>query len=170
MSHAPWNWVNRVNSWLFLVGNQTDNLTPGLSFGHNLCFRCLNEQCEPSLDIDVARAFQWYKKRQKPLSFDSWNCSLNFWEFTGTPSPKVRVTLGVWGFTPSHFLTLPGVCDVTPGLLLALTPGLPLSLQPCNHFALVASPKLRLQHSRFLQSKVATRHVVCYAGVGWVWA
>jgi len=28
--------------------------------------------------------------------------------------------------TPSHLLALPRVCDVTPGLLLGLTPGLPL--------------------------------------------
>jgi len=63
-------------------------------------------------------------------------------------------------FTPSHFLTLLGVCDVTLGLLLALIPGFPLTLtlglllgltpglllgsQPYNPFALVASPKLGL--------------------------
>jgi len=58
-------------------------------------------------------------------------------------------------FTPSHFLTLPGVCDVIPRLPLgphlcnafALTLELPSSwsatLQP---FALVVSPKLGLRH------------------------
>jgi hypothetical protein len=46
--------------------------------------------------------------------------------------------LGVWGFTPSHFPTLPGVPDVTPGL--------PFGPHPCNPFALVASPKLELRH------------------------
>jgi len=58
--------------------------------------------------------------------------------------------------TPSHFLTLLGVCDVTPGLLLgphpydffALTLWVPLGPQPCNPFALVASPKLGLRQSR----------------------
>ncbi len=55
--------------------------------------------------------------------------------------------------TPSHFLTLPGVCDVTPGLLLGphscnafvLTPGLPSSwpgtLQP---LCLDREPKARV--------------------------
>jgi len=71
------------------------------------------------------------------LSFDPWNCSLKFQESTRTPSPKVGVALGVWRFIPSHFPTLSGICDVTPGLSLGL--------HPCNPFALVASPKLGLQ-------------------------
>jgi hypothetical protein len=111
----------------------------GPSFGHNLCFRCPNEHCEPILDIYVLRAFQWYKERQRPLSFDPSNCSLKSRESTGTPSPKVGVALGVWGFTPSHFPTLPGVCDVTLGL--------PLGPHPCNAFALVASLKLGLRRT-----------------------
>jgi hypothetical protein len=89
-----------------LVGNQTASLTSDLSFGHNLCFRCPNEQCEPILDIYVPRSFQWYKERHKKLNFDPWNCSLKFWKSTGTPSPKVGVALGVWGFTPLYSLTL----------------------------------------------------------------
>jgi len=140
MPHAIHKQVNRVNSWLFLVGSQIDNLTPGPSFGHNLHFRCPNEQCKLILDIYVSRAFQWYKERHKPLSFDPWNFSLKFQESTGTPSPKVGVVLGVWGFTPSHFPTLLGVCDVTPELSLGP--------QPCNPFALVMSPKLRLRHMK----------------------
>jgi len=111
MSHALCIQVNRVDSWLFLVGSQTASLIPGPSFGHNLCFRCPNEQCEPILDIYVIRAFQWYKERHKPLNFDPWNWSLKFWESTGTPSPKVGVALGVWGFIPSYSLTL----SYTPG-------------------------------------------------------
>jgi len=51
MSHALYSHVNRVNSRLFLVGSQTGSLTPSPSFGHNLCFKCPNEQCEPILDI-----------------------------------------------------------------------------------------------------------------------
>jgi len=101
MSHAPCNQVNRVNSQLFLVGNQTGSLTIGPSFGHNLCFRCTNEQCDPILDIYVWRAFQWHKNA---TSF--WNHSLKFRKSTGTPSPKVGIVLGVWGFTPSYSLTL----------------------------------------------------------------
>jgi len=124
MPHIVCKQVNRVDSWLFLVRNQTNNLTPDLSFDHNLCFRCLNEQCKPISNIYVPRAFQWYKKHHKPLSFDPWNCSMKFW--------------GMWGFTLSHFLTLPGVCDVTPGL--------PLGPHPCNPLALVVSPELGLRH------------------------
>ncbi len=126
-----------MNSQLFLVGSQIGSLILDPSFGHNLCFRCPNEQCELILDIYVPRALQWYKEHHKPLSFDPWNRFLKFWESTGTPSPKVGVALGVWGFTPSHFLTLPGVCDVIPML--------PLGPHSCNPFALVASPKLGLR-------------------------
>ncbi len=96
-----------VDYRLLVVGSQTGSLTPGPSFGQNLCFRCPNEQCEPILDIYVPRDFQWYKERHKTLSFDPWNRSLKFRESTETPSPKVGVTLGMWVFTPSHSLTLP---------------------------------------------------------------
>jgi len=58
MSHVVCSQVNRVNSRLFLVGSQTGSLTPGPSFGHNLCFRCPNEQYDPILDIYVLRVFQ----------------------------------------------------------------------------------------------------------------
>ncbi len=111
-------------------------LTPGLSFGRNLCFRCPNEQCEPILDIYVPRAFQWYKEHHKPLSFDPSNGSLKFRESTGTPSPKVGVALGVWRLTPSQSLALPGVSDVTPRL--------PLGPHPCNPFCLGREPKARV--------------------------
>jgi hypothetical protein len=106
MLHTLCSQVNQVNSWLFLVGSQIGSLTPSPSFGHNLCFRCPNEQCEPILDMYVLKSFQWYIERQKPLSFNPWNCSLKFQESIGTPSPKVGVALGVWGFTPSYSLTL----------------------------------------------------------------
>jgi hypothetical protein len=85
-----------------------------------------------------SKSFPMYK--EYPLSFDHWNCYLKFRESTGTPSPKMGVALGVWGFTPSQFPTLSKVCDVTPELSLGP--------HPCNLFALVTSPKLRLWHSR----------------------
>jgi hypothetical protein len=138
MSHIVYKQVNQVDFWLFLVASQIDNLSFDPSFGYNLCFRCPNEQCEPILDIYVWKAFQWYKERHKPLSYDPWNCSLKSRESTGMPSPKVGVALGVWRFTPSHFLTLSGVCDVTPGLSFGP--------HPCNPLALTASPKLKLWH------------------------
>jgi hypothetical protein len=144
MSHVVCSQVFRVDSRLLVVGSQNwqtpgtpGSSTPGPSFGHNLCFRCSNEQCEPILDIYASRAFQWYKERHKTLRFDPSNRSLKFRESTGTPSPKVGVALGVWRLTPSHSPTLPGVFDVTPGL--------PLGPHPCNPFALVASPKLGLR-------------------------
>jgi hypothetical protein len=146
MSHVVCSQVFRVDSWLFLVGSQNwqtpGNSTPGPSFGYNLCFRCPNEQCEPILDIYVSRAFHWYKERHKPLRFDPSNQSLKFRKSTWTPSPKAGVALGVWGFSPSHFPTLPGVPDVTPGL--------PFCPHPCNPFALVASPKLGLRQQATL--------------------
>jgi hypothetical protein len=140
MLHVVYSQVNRVDSRLFLVKSQIGSLTLtlGPSFGHNLCFKCQNEQCEPILDIYVLRAFQWYKERHKPLSFEPSNRSLKFQESTGTPSSKVRVALRVWGFTPSHFPTLRRVCDVTLGL--------PIGPHLCNPFALVVSPKLGLRH------------------------
>jgi len=80
MSYVFCSQVNQVDSWLFLVGSQTGSLTPGPSFGHNLCSRCPNEQCEPILDIYAPRAFQSYQERHKPLSFDPSNRSLKFWQ------------------------------------------------------------------------------------------
>jgi hypothetical protein len=142
MSHVVWSQVFRVDYRLLMVGSQNwqtpGSSTPGPSFGHNLRFKRSNEQCEPILDICASRAFHWYKERHKPLRFDPSNRSLKFWESTGTPSPKAGVALGVWGFTPSHFPTLPRVPDVTLGL--------PFGPHPCNPFALVASPKLGLRH------------------------
>jgi hypothetical protein len=106
ISHAPCNQVNWVDSWLFMVKSQIGSLTPDPSFGHNLCFKCSNEECKPILDIYVSRAFQWYKESHMPLNFDPWNHSLKFQESIETPFPKVGVALGVWGFTPSYSFTL----------------------------------------------------------------
>ncbi len=143
MSHVVCSQVFRVDSRLLVIGSQNwqtfGSSTPEPSFGHNLRFRRSNEQCEPILDIYDSRAFHWYKDRHKPLRFYPSNRSLKFRESTGTPSPKAGVALGVWGFTPSHFPTLPGVPDVTPGL--------PFGPHPYNPFALVASPKLGLRQS-----------------------
>jgi hypothetical protein len=46
MSHATYIRGNQVDSWLLVVRNQTDSLTHGLSFDHNLCFICPNGSCE----------------------------------------------------------------------------------------------------------------------------
>jgi hypothetical protein len=55
--HVVCRQVNRVDSQLFLVESQIGSLIIGPSFGHNLCFRCPNEQCKPILDIYVPRSF-----------------------------------------------------------------------------------------------------------------
>ncbi len=57
MSHATFTQVNQVDYRLLVVRSQTANLTPGLSFGHNLCFKCPNGSCEPILDICVSISF-----------------------------------------------------------------------------------------------------------------
>jgi len=141
MSHALCNQVNWVDSQLLLVGSQTGSLTPDLSFGHNLCFKCPNEQCKPILNIYILRAFQWYKERHNHWILTP---EIALWNFGSPPRlhlPKWELPWECEGslpHTPSHFLTLPGVCDVTPRLLLRP--------QLCNLFALVASPKLGLRH------------------------
>jgi hypothetical protein len=163
MSHVLCSQVFRVDSRLLVVGSQnwqtSENSTPDPSFGHNLCFRCPNEQWEHILDIYASRAFQWYKKCHKTLRFDPCNGSLKFWESTGTPSPKVGVALGVWVFTPLHSLTLsytPGLSLIlVPGLALALALGLPLALapelplgpQPYNPFVFGPGPKAKVATS-----------------------
>jgi len=38
-------------SWLLVVRNQIDNLTPSPPFGHNLCFKCPNGPSKPILNI-----------------------------------------------------------------------------------------------------------------------
>ncbi len=90
-----------------MVGNQIGNLTHGLSFSHNLCFKYPNESCEPIINIYVLRNFQWYKKPFNPMGFDPWNHSLKIWESIRTPTPKMETHLGVCRFIPSHSLTLP---------------------------------------------------------------
>jgi hypothetical protein len=92
--HITFTQRNRVDSWLSVVGSQTANLTTGLSFGHNLCCRCLNESCKPILDIYVSIAFQWYKEFLKARGFTLCNRSLKFRESTRT----LNLNMGVHSF------------------------------------------------------------------------
>jgi hypothetical protein len=85
-----------------MVGSQIGTLTPGPSFGHNLCFEHSNGMCKPILNIQVSRAFQWYRELFNPMNFDPYNHSQ--W----TPTPKVGAHLGMCGFIPSHPFTLLG--------------------------------------------------------------
>ncbi len=51
LSNDMWHTIcmqeNLVDSWLLVVGSQIINLILDLSFGHNLCFKCPNESCDP---------------------------------------------------------------------------------------------------------------------------
>jgi len=51
MSHATYTKGNQGDSWLLVVRSQIANLTFGLSFSHNLCFKNLNGSCELILNI-----------------------------------------------------------------------------------------------------------------------
>jgi hypothetical protein len=85
------------------------------------------------------------------MSFEPCNLPLKIWESIGTPIPKVRAHLGVWGFIPSHFSTLPGAWNVTPRLHSWLA--------PLQAFDLVTSPRLRLRHHMALVYLVNKTHV-----------
>jgi hypothetical protein len=108
VSHATYMQGNRSNSRLLVIGSQIANLTPDPSFGLNLCFKCPNGLCKPILNIWVPRTFQWYKKLLNPLGFDPYNRALKIRESTETTTLKVKAPLGLWGFIPSHFLSLLG--------------------------------------------------------------
>jgi hypothetical protein len=77
----------RVDSRLLVVGSQTVNLTIGLSFCHNLCWRCPNGSCKPIFDNYTLIAFQWYKERFNARCFDPYNWTLKSWESRWTPNP-----------------------------------------------------------------------------------
>jgi hypothetical protein len=129
MSHATCTQGNQFDFLLLMVESQTTNLTPGLSFGHNLCFKCLNESCEPILDIYFSIAFQWYKDFFNAMVFDPCDRSLKIWESIGTLTPKMGAHLGVWVFI----------------LTLSHTPGFPSWFAPLQALALVTSPRLGLR-------------------------
>ncbi len=105
---------------------------------HNLCFKYPNGSWKTILDIYVPRAFQWYKELFNPMNFDIYNHPLKIQESIETPTPKMGAHLGMWGFIPSHFPTLPRAWNVTPRLHSWLAPLLAL--------ALVASLRLGLWH------------------------
>jgi hypothetical protein len=77
------------------------------------------------------------------MGFDLCDCSLKIWESIETPTPKMGIHLGVWGFIPSHSPTLLRAWIVTPRF-----PFWPTYLQA---LALVASPRLGLWHIMFIE-------------------
>jgi len=105
VSHFIFTHQNWVDSWLLVVGSQTANLIPGLSFDHNLCCRCPNGSCEAILDIYTSRPFQRYKERLNARCFDSCNRALSFRESQKTPKshfwecewrPHNSLKVGLW--------------------------------------------------------------------------
>jgi hypothetical protein len=90
--HATCTQGNRVDSWLSVVESQTANLTPGLCFGHNLCYRCPNGSCKPILDIYASISFQWYKKLFNMKGFPF---VIALWSFGSPP----WLQLPTWEFT-----------------------------------------------------------------------
>jgi hypothetical protein len=165
MLHALCKQVNRVDSRLFLVRNQTANLTPGLL----LAITCAS-------DVWMSNTSPFQTSKFQELSNDIKNSTSHWvltpkialWSFGSPP----RLHLPKWELpwececsfphTSSHFLTFPGVCDVTHGLplgphpygLFALALGLPFDSQPCNPFAWSRA-----------KAKVPTQH-----GFSWEWS
>jgi hypothetical protein len=136
--HVVFTQGNRVDSRLLVVGNQIGNLTPGLSFGHNLCFKYPNGQYKLILDIYISISFQWYKEFFEAMSFDPYNCALKNRESTWDSNSQHGNSLGS---VRAHSLTLfafLGACEVTPR-----SPSWPATLQP---LALVTNPRLGLRH------------------------
>jgi hypothetical protein len=137
MWHTTCMQVNRGDSWLLVVGSQIANLTTGPFFGHNIYFKYPNGSCKPILDINVSRAFQWYKELFNIMNFDPYNYLLKIWESIETPTLKMGAHLGVCGFIPSHSPTLPRAWNVT--LEFHFWPA------PLQTLALVVNPKLGLR-------------------------
>jgi hypothetical protein len=90
VSHFTFTHQNWVNSWLLVVGSQIVSLTLGLSFDHNLCYKCPNGSCEAILDIHTSRPFQRYKKHFNARCADPCNRALSFWESRRTPKSHFR--------------------------------------------------------------------------------
>jgi len=128
MWHVTCTQGNRGDYWILVARS---------SFGHNLCFKCLNGSCAHILNIYVPKKFQGYKELLNLMDFDLYNCSLKIQKSIGIPTPKVGAPLGVWRFIPSRSFTLMGAWNVTPGLSFW-----PATLQA---LALVARPRLGLR-------------------------
>ncbi len=134
-SHLHTN--NQGNYQVLVVGSQIDNLTLDFSFGHNLCFKCLNGSCEHILNIYISRDFQWYKELFNPMSFDLAIAFQKFGSPSGLQFPKWEPTWECVGSFPCTFLHS-WECEMW------LT-GFTLSLHHCKPLLLVMSPRLRLR-------------------------
>jgi hypothetical protein len=89
MSHSQIGCREEVDSRLLVVESQTVNLTPDLSFAHNLSFRCPNDQCEATFHIYVSRPFQWHQEHLNERCFGPCYRALNIQESRRTPNPQL---------------------------------------------------------------------------------
>ncbi len=87
VSHSQSSRREQVDSRLLMVGSQTANLTPDLSFAHNLGCRCPNDQCEAILNIYTSRPFQWHQEHPNARCFSPCCRALNIRESRRTPTP-----------------------------------------------------------------------------------
>jgi hypothetical protein len=109
-----------VNSWLLMVGSQIANLTPILSFCHNLCYKSSNGSCEPIFNIYALIAFQWYREHPKARCFGPYDWTLKFQLGTlkkwGLPSPHfgsvsfILTLFQKWGCDNVHLFLPPDPC------------------------------------------------------------
>jgi hypothetical protein len=98
VSHSQIGCQQEVDSRLLVIGSQTANLTPGLSFAHNLGCKCPNGQCEAIFDIYASRTFQWHQEHLNARCFGPCCRALNIRESRRTPNPHFFQVLG---FTPT---------------------------------------------------------------------
>jgi hypothetical protein len=71
--------ASKLGQFLTFNGqSQIGILTPGFSFGLNLCFKYPNGSCKLIFTIYAPRAFQWYKDSFNPMSFD---LTIALWRF-----------------------------------------------------------------------------------------
>jgi len=78
LSHFTCTHLDRVDSRFLVVESQIANLTPGLSFDHNLCCRCPNDSCKAIFDIYTSSPFQRYEEHLKVRCFNLCNRALKF--------------------------------------------------------------------------------------------
>ncbi len=76
--HYTCTYRDWVNSWLLMVGSETNSLTLNPSFDHNLCCKCPNDSRDAILDNYTLRPFQRFKEHFNARCFDPCNQALSF--------------------------------------------------------------------------------------------
>jgi hypothetical protein len=118
MWHVTYTQINQDDSWLSMVRSQVNNLTLDFVFTITYILNTPNGSCEPILNIQVLRTFQWYKEFSNPMGFDLCNRSLKIQVSIKILTPKVEAHLGVWRFIPSHSPTFLRAWNVIPDFIL----------------------------------------------------